>query len=201
MSNAMNKPAEANAWSELRDGVHRFVARRIRDAHAAEDVTQEVMLKVRAKLPSSAIERLDAWVMSIARNAVIDHYRSRRPVAALDATADIATEDQTSDATAELSTCVARMIDRLDPPDAEALRLVDLQGVSQQNLADRAGISLSGAKSRVQRAREKLSAMVLDCCDLERNRQGGVVDYQTTPRSPLYCGDEEPGGSCSSKES
>jgi RNA polymerase sigma-70 factor (ECF subfamily) len=67
------------------------------------------------------------------------------------------------------------------------LTLTDLDGLSQQQLADRIGLSLSAAKSRVQRAREKLHVMMLDCCDIERNRAGAVVDYQTTPRTPNYC--------------
>jgi RNA polymerase sigma-70 factor (ECF subfamily) len=216
MSDTTDNPAPADLWSDLRAGVHRYVARRVRDSHAAEDVTQDVMLKVGASLAASAsaspespspageIERLDAWVMAIARNAVIDHYRARRDRATRDeaAAAGVAPADEPADAIAELSSCVRKMIDHLDPASADALRLVDLENVSQQALADRMGISLSGAKSRVQRARAKLSAMILDCCDLERNRQGGVVDYQTTPRSPRYCGgggSEPPGDSCGPK--
>jgi RNA polymerase sigma-70 factor (ECF subfamily) len=186
-----------DAWAQLRDGVHRFIARRISDVHAADDVTQEVMLKVRSGLPASGqIERLDAWVMAIARNAVIDHYRARRDTKPLDTAAEVAAEDDDVAPTAELSSCVRKLIDKLAPADAEALRLVDLEGLSQQALADRLGLSLSGAKSRVQRARGKLAEMIMDCCDLERNRRGGVIDYQTTPRTARYCGD--PPGPCSS---
>ena len=183
-----------DAWAHLRGGVHRFISHRISDAHAADDVTQEVMLKVRSGLPASGpIGRLDAWVMAIARNAVIDHYRARRQVQPLDAASEVAAEDDQLSATAELSSCVSKLIDKLEPSDAEALRLIDLEGLSQQALADRHGLSLSGAKSRVQRARAKLAAMIMDCCDLERNRHGGVVDYQTTPRSARYCGEQQPG--------
>jgi RNA polymerase sigma-70 factor (ECF subfamily) len=68
------------------------------------------------------------------------------------------------------------------------MKLVDFGGLSQQELADRVGISLSGAKSRVQRARQMLREMVLDCCRVERDGRGNVTDYETTERSARYCG-------------
>jgi RNA polymerase sigma-70 factor (ECF subfamily) len=49
--------------------------------------------------------------------------------------------------------------------------------LSQQELARKAGIFLSGAKSRVQRAREKLRQLLLECCHFELDRQGRIIDY------------------------
>jgi RNA polymerase sigma-70 factor, ECF subfamily len=49
--------------------------------------------------------------------------------------------------------------------------------LSQQHLAEREGISLSGAKSRVQRAREKLRQLLLECCHFELDRLGRIIDY------------------------
>jgi RNA polymerase sigma-70 factor (ECF subfamily) len=82
------------------------------------------------------------------------------------------------------------MIERLPEPYREAMKLADFAGTSQQEIADRAGISLSGAKSRVQRARHLLREMILDCCRVEHDIRGNVVDYETTDRSSRYCGDE-----------
>lgn len=179
-----------NAWADLHAAVRAFVARRVRDAHAADDLAQDVMLKVQAQLATQppAEEKLDGWVFRVARNAVIDHYRARRDASPIDAADAVAAEDDVQTPAAELSLCVRQIIQRLPSEYAEALTLTDLEGLSQQQLADRIGLSLSAAKSRVQRGREKLQAMILDCCDLERNRAGAVVDYQTTPRTPKYCG-------------
>ena len=69
-----------------------------------------------------------------------------------------------------------RMIDSLPEPYREALVLTEFDGLTQQELADRVGISLSGAKSRVQRGREQLKAMLTECCDFEFDRRGGVFD-------------------------
>ncbi|MEA2735439.1 MAG: polymerase sigma-70 factor, subfamily [Humisphaera sp.] len=191
-----DKLTTANAWYDLHAAVRAFVARRVRDAHAADDITQDVMLKVQSQLASQppAAEKMDAWVFRVARNAVIDHYRARRDQSPVDASDAVAIERE-EDPAAELSRCIRQIMLRLPPEYAEALTLTDLDGLSQQQLADRIGLSLSAAKSRVQRAREKLHAMMLDCCDIERNRAGAVVDYQTTPRTPNYCDLSEEGSS------
>ena len=66
----------------------------------------------------------------------------------------------------------------LPEPYREALLLTEYEGLTQQQLAERVGISLSGAKSRVQRGREKLKQILLDCCHVELDRRGGIIDYQ-----------------------
>lgn len=48
----------------------------------------------------------------------------------------------------------------------------------QAEIAARAGLSLSGAKSRVQRARTMLREVLLQCCRVEVGKRGGVVDYE-----------------------
>ena len=58
---------------------------------------------------------------------------------------------------------------------------VDFEGMSQKEYADRLGISISGAKSRVQRAREKLKDLILKCCDYQFDKYGNVIKC---------CGDE-----------
>jgi RNA polymerase sigma-70 factor, ECF subfamily len=194
----------ADVWAVLGESVRRFVSRRVRDPHAAEDITQDVMLKTHARLASSEAsaseERLPAWVFTVARNAVVDHYRSSsaRPQADLDDDAVMAVaDDEQERVTAELSTCMRRMVAHLPEPYREALTLADLDGLSQQEVAGRTGLSLSGAKSRVQRARRQLHDLILDCCRVELDRRGGVVDYETTERTKNYCG-ETPSGSCDS---
>jgi RNA polymerase sigma-70 factor (ECF subfamily) len=189
------------AWSDLHAAVRSFVGRRVRDEHIADDIAQDVMLKLHAQLASEApgAEKLDAWVFRVARNAIIDHYRARRrrdDDTAIDG--ELAAAEREESPAAELSGCIGQMIQRLPPEYADALTLSDLQGLSQQQLADRIGLSLSAAKSRVQRAREKLAAMLLDCCRIERSRTGAVVDYQTTPRTAKYCDPpgDAPCGSC-----
>ena len=60
-------------WVALGERVRAFVRRRVNDAHAADDITQDVMLKVQTlidRLPPG--DRLPAWLFALARNAVTD---------------------------------------------------------------------------------------------------------------------------------
>ena len=65
-------------------------------------------------------------------------------------------------------------------PDAyrETLRLTEYEGLSQKQLSEQLGISFSGAKSRVQRARAKIKEQLLDCCHFELDHAGRIIDYQ-----------------------
>ena len=181
-------------WSELGGRLRAFVAGRVADAHAAEDITQDVLLKVQTQLHTLPPEdKLPSWVFAIARNAVVDYYRSRAvrshaDVEDVDAAAEPDEGDE-SEPKQQLARCLARMVERLPQPYREAMKLADVEGLTQQEVAARVGVSLSGAKSRVQRARQQLREMILDCCDVERDRRGGVVDMEPTERSSRYCGD------------
>jgi RNA polymerase sigma-70 factor (ECF subfamily) len=70
------------------------------------------------------------------------------------------------------------MIGELPDPYREAVQLVEVDGMSQKDAADRLGLSVSGAKSRVQRGRERLRRMLAKCCHVELDRRGNAVDYK-----------------------
>lgn len=73
----------------------------------------------------------------------------------------------------------------LPDPYRDAIVLTQFEGLSQKELADRFGISASGAKSRVQRGRAVLKALLLECCQFEFDRRGSVIDC--TPRQKTKC--------------
>ncbi len=187
----MGRPTDV--WTELSSRVRAFVGRRVNDPHAADDITQDVMLKAQLKdVPPE--ERLAAWAFAIARNAVIDHYRARvvhdhADVADLDG-ADDTEEVERTRTVRGLGDCLVRMVEHLPQPYREAIRLADFDGLTQKEVAVRAGISLSGAKSRVQRGRRQMETMLLDCCRVERDGGGNVIGCDPTARSGHYCGGE-----------
>ncbi|TAK64714.1 MAG: hypothetical protein EPO24_03095, partial [Bacteroidetes bacterium] len=59
----------------------------------------------------------------------------------------------------------------------EAIKLSEIDGIPQKEVAKKLGISLSGAKSRVQRGRKMLKDLLFECCHFEFDRSGGVIDY------------------------
>jgi len=79
------------------------------------------------------------------------------------------------------------MISELTETYREAVDLYELHRVPQKQIADKLGISLSGAKSKVQRGREKLKAILFDCCSFENDRRGNVIGYRVN--KPEECKD------------
>lgn len=70
------------------------------------------------------------------------------------------------------------MIQLLPEKYREAVILSELKGLTQKDLAEVQGISLSGAKSRVQRGRVLLKKMVEECCRLEFDHKGRLCNYE-----------------------
>lgn len=69
------------------------------------------------------------------------------------------------------------MLSELSPEDREAITQCDLQGVSQAEYARHAGLSLSAAKSRVQRARLRLRQRMTLACQVRFDDAGHVSDF------------------------
>ena len=60
----------------------------------------------------------------------------------------------------------------------DALRLTEYDGLTQKELAQRLGLTVSGAKSRVQRARQLLRQTLLECCHFELDQRNAIISYQ-----------------------
>jgi RNA polymerase sigma-70 factor (ECF subfamily) len=165
-------------WAEFGDRLRVFVARRVRDEIDAEDIVQDVFLRIHTRLDTLGDEgKLSSWVYQITRNAIADYYRGQRPATELtDSVA--APEAPPEDVARELLPGFAPMFERLTAEDRQALLLTEVDGLTQRELATRLGLSLPGAKSRVQRARHKLRQAFVDCCRVEFDRRGGVAAYQ-----------------------
>ena len=168
-------------WAETLDRLQTFVASRVDDRELAADITQDVIVR---SIASGALDRVDnaaAWLYQSARNAVIDHYRTRKhhaSIEALDAWPAENEEDGPSDATRELSRCLEPLLAQLPPTARDALLRVDVDGQPQQRAARELGLSVSGMKSRVQRARRDLKDLLEQCCVVEVDRRGSIADYQ-----------------------
>jgi RNA polymerase sigma-70 factor (ECF subfamily) len=183
-------PAEA-LWLGFREQLRAFVARRISNRADVDDIVQWVFLRMHQRLGQIRQgDRIHAWLYSTARHAIADYYRSgsRREVAAGNA------EDleglhpawevprAEDDAARDVAACLAPLVERLGTADQEAIRLTEVQGLGMAEAAVRAGISLSGMKSRAQRARARLRKAMLDCCHVALDGRG----------APLTCARREP---------
>ena len=191
----------APPWEQLRGNLRTFIGRRVHNDADVDDLVQRVLLQIVNGIGSLRdSERLYAWVYRMARNAIVDHYRSsttKREVASGDdfdlaSREQGAVEPQADDeriALRELASCMTPMIAQLPHAYRDALTMTDIEGVNQADAARRMGVSLSGMKSRVQRGRRQLRTVMEKCCRVELDRRGAIVDY--TSRKPGGCGCNE----------
>jgi RNA polymerase sigma-70 factor (ECF subfamily) len=177
-------PLENEHVVRFRDPVRRFVGARVRNDALADDLTQEIFIRVLRRLPEvKDHRRVMGWIFQIARNVVADHYRKSRPTESVRETDW--TEDSSRSAVItleeerlrdELAAYVRDVVKTLPPIYREAILLTEYEGMTQVELARHLGLGVSAAKSRVQRAREMVRERVEKCCHVEFDAYGTMVD-------------------------
>jgi RNA polymerase sigma-70 factor (ECF subfamily) len=191
---AIMTTAAEELWRLVHDGLRAFIARRVADQAQIDDILQDVFLRVHRQIGRlHDPRRIVGWVYQITRHAIIDHYRktSKQHEISAGVMADmeesvmaamipaIDRDRGSKNLRAELAGCLRPMIARLPPAYREAITLVELEGLKQQTAARQLGLSLSGMKSRVQRARRQLKQMLEACCLIQLDRRGGVADFES----------------------
>jgi RNA polymerase sigma-70 factor, ECF subfamily len=184
----MTAPAFDSGVLEMAPRLRSFIRRRVPDDATAADLTQETLLKVyrsRASLQDGA--RLDAWLYRVARTTVIDYYRRRRPNDELPA--DLAGEPAAGAdrVTTVMMASVRYFLEELPEIYREPVRLAEFEGLPLAKIALRMDLSLTAVKSRVRRGRAMLKTKLQDCCRLEFDRYGRIIDYERRQRAPSRC--------------
>lgn len=152
----------ASAWQQHRPVILGYLRRRVTDPMLVEDLTQEVFLRLhKAPPPRAEPPQLRAWLLRIAHNLLVDHYRASKGEVPLDEALHLSANEPAPWRAFE--PCIETLAQRL-PGAYRAALLWDLDGMPQQEIAQRQGIGLSGAKSRVQRARVLLTQEFVQCC-------------------------------------
>ena len=166
-------------WKAYHDKLLGFIRSRVESTDVAEDILQDVFIKIQKNMAAlRATERLESWIYQIVRHAVIDHYRARKAFEELPQSLAAPELDEEERARREITTCLTPMVEALPPPYRDALRLSEIVGLKQKQVAEELGLSLSGAKSRVQRGRAMVKDLLTDCCRFERDHRGTMVSYE-----------------------
>ncbi|MCC7218248.1 MAG: sigma-70 family RNA polymerase sigma factor [Burkholderiales bacterium] len=170
------------AWHQHEAELHGWLRHRLGNPVDADDVLQDLFVKaMRQGDRFCAIANARAWLFEVARNAVADRLRLKREMVELPAdlaqvTEEVATVDS-------LAACLPRVLSELAADDREVIVLCDLEGLPQDEYARRKGLTLPGAKSRIQRARKRLRAQLTRACRVQLEASGEVSDF--VPRPPL----------------
>jgi RNA polymerase sigma-70 factor (ECF subfamily) len=163
-------------WIIFEDRLKSFILSRISDEMAAEDILQEVFIKIHSNIDKLKDDsKIQSWIYQITRNSMNDYFRSIKKANQHLPIPEEAEEDNSSDLMAETLKDMVKMMEELPAEDCEALCLTELGGLSQKAYAEKAGISYSGAKSRVQRAKIKLKDLLMKCCHYQFDKYGTVI--------------------------
>jgi RNA polymerase sigma-70 factor (ECF subfamily) len=177
-------------WLAFVEPLRAFLRGRVPPGVDADDVAQDVFLRLaRHRTTMADVRDLDAWVFRVARAALTDAWRAEgrraRRASELDPDALPYDADTGPEARAEISACVRPFVAALPAPYRRALELTAVDGLTQLEAARREGVSLSGMKSRVQRARATVVREIQQCCGLQRDARGAVL--AVGPSAPGAC--------------
>jgi len=178
----------AQTLDKTRQQLRSFVYRRVKDSALAEDIVQDVFVKVHTRLGQlKDSEKVTGWLYQITRNAIADHFRAKSK------SIEPSELDWESDRQALndcVASCLGEMLVTLPQKYREALELAEIEGLSQTALAGRLQISYSGAKSRVQRARQMLKEKMEEAYLIKTDAYGNVIVCED--RVPCNCSSGEP---------
>ena len=155
-----------------------YVRNRVRNREDAEDLTQDVFLKL-AKSNSEGVENLKSWVYTIAKNTITDYYRKRQ-LHTEEIAEDVYAQDEYIEANAveELGSCVQSFVDQLPEEYKELLTLSELKDIPQKEIAEQLHMNYVTVRSKIQRGRKKLKELFEGCCTVLQGGKGSIVDYE-----------------------
>jgi RNA polymerase sigma-70 factor (ECF subfamily) len=162
-------------WKYLYLELNAFIYSKVKDEETGKDILQEIFIKVHLnihKLKDSS--KLTSWVYQITRNVIHDYFRNEKRLVQLD---NIELPIAEEPSFQRLSDCINSKIEQLPKVYQEAMVLTTFQNLKQTELADYLGISYSGTKSRVQRAKEKLIDLVANCEHVETDSEGNIIEH------------------------
>ena len=171
-----------DAWTAHAPELRGWLRRRVDNPALADDLLQDLFLKaLRQGERFCSLQNARAWLFEVARNLLADQLRVAHHM--VDLPADLTAQTDDADTVDTLSACLPRVLSELSTQDREAITLCDLQGMAQADFAQAKGLSLSAAKSRVQRARIRLRAQMSQACQVQMDEGGRVSDF--VPRPPV----------------
>lgn len=172
------------AWRLHKEALRSFLVHRSGCAAEADDLLQEVFVRVVAQGAAFCeVENPRAWLFHVARNLLVDRLRSAKAQIPLpdDLCSEAAQESEPIEPIDLLSHCLPRVLSELSLEDRAAIVSCDIEGMAQKTFAERQGLTLPAAKSRVLRARRRLRAQLSAACQLKFDEQGKLSGFVPRP--------------------
>jgi len=162
-------------WNDFQEQLLGFIKSRINDVNIADDILQDVFIKIHQMSDQLKDEKkLASWVYQITRNSIIDYYRKKKLVLTNEITLKD-NDNKEANLNPQFINCLFPFLKQLPDKYKEALEKTAYGELSQKEYALELGISYSAVKSRVQRARTMLKDLFTSCCSLEYDSYGNII--------------------------
>ena len=165
-------------WQVYRAPLQRFIQQRVGEASVADDILQEVFVRALTHIETlHDPQKLRSWLYQITRHAIIDYHRTRQTWDSLPDELMAPTSDDVAHARQDLAHCLLPLMHSLPDIYRAALMQSEIEGRPLKHVAADQGLSLSGAKSRIQRGRALLRTVLTRCCHVAFDHRGTIVEY------------------------
>lgn len=185
-----------NLWTNIHGKLFGYISKQIKNKDDINDIIQDTFIKVKTNIDSlKNPAKVESWIFQIARNTMNDFFRKQKKsfnneenTEEISIEQDATTEEdiKIKIQTQHFSEYAGFVVSELPEKYRIAVHLADIEGLSMKEVATELGISISGAKSRVQRGRKMIKEIILECCEVNTDKYGNIVDYK-----PNICGKKE----------
>ena len=173
----------ATIYTQFHEVLLGFIKSKVKNRQDAEDILQNVFIKVNAGLQDlNRKDKLQSWIYTIARNSIIDYYRANRlnkNLAFEDEITDHFTDEEYNDTTKGLGCCLTGIVNELPEEYRHIIVDVEINGIKQKDLVEKYQLAYPSIRSRVQRGREKLKQLLLQCCDIQWDIRGNILNVES----------------------
>ncbi len=191
-------------WDEYRTSLKAFLHFKVSNEADVEDLLQDILIKTHQHLHTVRSEKaIKSWLFQIASHTITDYYRRNAKVKHIDwddpffsdVKGDIVTntgkkdnqEGTHEETKQELAQCIEPFVHALSKDNNQLLTAIELEGRSQKDYAAEKGIPYSTIKSRVKKARSELRKVFDDCCHMQLDNQGNLMDYEVKENKHKPC--------------
>lgn len=167
-------------WTTYSPKLKTYIMKHLPDKDEAEDILQETGLRIQKNANRvKDITNIEAWLYKIAYNLIVDYFRKAKKYSLIEDIKEISVPaaPEQENYNQETAECLLKLVEYLPATYKEAIIESDYHGKKQSILGRKWGLSNSGSKTRIQRARKKLKALLLSCCEVRSDNSGNIIDF------------------------
>jgi RNA polymerase sigma-70 factor, ECF subfamily len=154
-----NRQAFTELYLRFRQRVFSYCLRMLGSAEEAEDLYQEVFIRVYERSHQFAEDKsLSGWIFTIAHNLCLNRIRDRKPTEGLDDVYGLASPEQ--DFGEDWQARIQWALDQVPAENREPFLLFEYQGLTYLEIADVLKLTIPAVKSRIYRTREQLRTLL-----------------------------------------